>query len=71
MEKGRVHSGLTRVVWELNAVGASDGGTKFISGSHKAAFSRPNGTEKDSPLLSTHLLLPIFCRNARGVIMTL
>ena len=25
MEKGRVHSGLTRVVWELNAVGMNDG----------------------------------------------
>jgi hypothetical protein len=25
MEKGRVHSGLTRVVWELNSVGINDG----------------------------------------------
>ena len=35
MEKGRVHSGLTRVVWELNEVAPGDGGTLFLSGSHK------------------------------------
>ena len=41
MEKGRVHSGLTRVVWELNAVTKKSGGTRFMSGSHKAAFLPP------------------------------
>jgi hypothetical protein len=29
-------------------------GTKFISGSHKSAFSRPTDIEPDSPLLSTY-----------------
>jgi hypothetical protein len=41
MEKGRVHSGLTRVVWELNPVTKASGGTRFLSGSHKAAFIPP------------------------------
>ncbi len=41
MLPGRIHSGLTRVVWELNEVGPGDGGTMFLSGSHKAAFPRP------------------------------
>lgn len=41
MEKGRVHSGLTRVVWELNPVTKQSGGTRFLSGSHKAAFIPP------------------------------
>ena len=42
---GRVYSGLTRVVWELNDVGPGDGATQFISGSQKAAFERPSSTE--------------------------
>jgi hypothetical protein len=54
MEKGRVHSGLTRVVWELNAVGLHDGGTKFISGSHKSAFARPADIQPDSRLLESY-----------------
>ncbi|HCR18178.1 MAG TPA: hypothetical protein DIU35_11905 [Candidatus Latescibacteria bacterium] len=41
MLPGKVHSGLTRVVWELNEVGQGDGGTMFLSGSHKSAFPRP------------------------------
>ena len=41
MEKGRVHSGLTRVVWELCEVGPEDGGTLFLSGSHKARCPPP------------------------------
>lgn len=35
---GRIFSGLTRVVWELEEVKAGQGGTTFLSGSHKAAF---------------------------------
>jgi hypothetical protein len=34
----RIYSGLTRVVWELNPVAHGDGGTLFLSGSHKASF---------------------------------
>ena len=55
MLPGRVHSGLTRVVWELNEVGPGDGVTMFLSGSHKAAFPRPEEVSgKDSPLWETY-----------------
>jgi hypothetical protein len=35
---GKIYSGLTRVVWELEEVREGQGGTTFLSGSHKAAF---------------------------------
>ena len=55
MQAGRVHAGLTRVVWELNAVEEGDGGTMFLSGSHKAAFPRPQEIcERDSALWETY-----------------
>lgn len=55
MLPGRVHSGLTRVVWELNEVGPGDGVTMFLSGSHKAAFPRPEELSgRDSPLWETY-----------------
>ena len=38
---GKAFSGLTRVVWELNDVEEGDGGTLFITGSHKSAFTAP------------------------------
>ncbi len=41
MLPGCVHAGLVRVVWELNEVAEGDGGTLFLSGSHKSAFPRP------------------------------
>ena len=51
---GKIFAGLTRVVWELEAVKAGTGGTSFLSGSHKAHFNyggpdpyRPNIS--DSP----------------------
>ena len=50
MQPGKIHAGLIRVVWELNEVREGDGGTKFLSGSHKAAFPRPetlSGRESD------------------------
>lgn len=40
-EGGRIYSALTRVVWELNPVEKEDGGTLFLSGSHKAKFPYP------------------------------
>jgi hypothetical protein len=40
-EGGRIYSALTRVVWELNPVEKGDGGTLFLSGSHKAKFPYP------------------------------
>ena len=36
-----IYSGLTRVVWELNPVAKRDGGTLFLSGTHKANFPQP------------------------------
>lgn len=43
---GQAYSGLTRVVWELNPVGKEDGGTLFITGSHKAAYTAPEVVRK-------------------------
>ncbi len=39
---GKAHSGLSRVVWELNAVDKGDGGTLLVTGSHKAVFPAPD-----------------------------
>ena len=36
---GKIYSGLTRVVWELEDVKAGMGGTLFLTGSHKAHFN--------------------------------
>ena len=52
---GMVNSGLTRCVFELNEIREGDGGTLFLSGSHKAAFDRPSSTDReDSPLWDTY-----------------
>ena len=50
----KIYAGLTRVVWELEEVKAGQGGTTFLSGSHKAHFNYggPNKwapNVKDSP----------------------
>lgn len=47
-QPGRVYSGLTRAVWELNPVKRGCGGTKFLTGSHKAAFPPPASTQLES-----------------------
>ena len=51
---GKIFSGLTRVVWELEEVKAGFGGTTFLSGSHKSHFNyggpdpnRPNISESE------------------------
>ena len=55
MQSGKIHSGLTRVVWELNEVAEGDGGTLFLPGSHKAAFPRTQEwSERDSPLWESY-----------------
>ncbi len=52
---GRIYSGLTRVVWELNPVRAGMGGTQFLSGTHKAEFAFPPSVlAVDNPLLETY-----------------
>jgi hypothetical protein len=54
-QAGKAHSGLTRVVWELNEIEEGDGGTLFISGSHKAAFTAPESAySPESPLWDTY-----------------
>ena len=66
MQPGKVHSGLTRVVWELNEVGEGDGGTLFLPGSHKAAFPRSEElSERDSPLWESYI-----CPAGSAVIFT-
>ncbi|MBP97379.1 phytanoyl-CoA dioxygenase [Candidatus Poribacteria bacterium] len=55
MQKGQIHAGLIRVVWELNEVELGDGGTLFLSGSHKTAFPRPESlSNRESPLWETY-----------------
>ena len=52
---GKSWSGLTRVVWELNPVKYREGGTLFISGSHKSAYPAPDSAfAEDSPIWKTY-----------------
>lgn len=52
---GKAHSGLTRVVWELNPVEQGDGGTLFITGSHKAVYTAPESIQDPhSPIWETY-----------------
>ena len=52
---GKAHSGLTCVVWEFNSVAEGEGGTLFVSGSHKAAFRAPESLQDPhSPLWQTY-----------------
>ncbi|MBM3262357.1 MAG: phytanoyl-CoA dioxygenase family protein [candidate division Zixibacteria bacterium] len=52
---GKAHSGLTRIVWELNPVGQGDGGTLFVTGSHKAVYPAPESIQRpDSPIWDTY-----------------
>ncbi|MDQ2732999.1 MAG: hypothetical protein M3Y56_15180, partial [Armatimonadota bacterium] len=55
VDGGRIYSALTRVVWELNPVQKGDGGTLFLSGSHKAKFPYPPIVlEPDNPLMESY-----------------
>ena len=47
----KIFSGLTRVVWELEEVKAGQGGTTFLSGSHKAHFNY-GGPDRYRPNIS-------------------
>lgn len=48
---GHAHTALTRALWELNPVNKGDGGTLFINGSHKAAFTAPESiSDRESRL---------------------
>jgi hypothetical protein len=51
----RIYSALTRVVWELNPVEKGDGGTLFLSGSHKAKIPYPDSIRiPDNPHLESY-----------------
>ncbi|MCX5659937.1 MAG: hypothetical protein NTW19_09475 [Planctomycetota bacterium] len=55
---GKIFSGLTRVVWEINGVPAG-GGTMLLSGSHKTAFPRPESLSgRDSALWEKYTCPP-------------
>src|SRR5439155_19169318 len=50
-----IYSGLTRVVWELNPVEKGDGGTLFLSGTHKARIPYPASVrEPDNPHMESY-----------------
>jgi len=52
---GRAHSGLTRVVWELNPVKKGQGGTLFVTASHKSVYTAPDSLhDPNSPLWDTY-----------------
>ena len=54
-EGGRIFSALTRVVWELNPVRKGDGGTLFLSGTHKAKFAPTDAVlEPDNPFMESY-----------------
>ena len=56
---GRIFSGLTRVVWELNPVEEGDGGTLFMSGSHKGNFGiHEEHNRMDSPMFESYTCPP-------------
>ena len=46
MQPGKVHSGLTRVVWELNEVSEGDGGTLFFAGQPQGRLPPVRGAER-------------------------
>jgi hypothetical protein len=51
----QIYSGMTRVVWELNPIEKGDGGTLFLSGTHKANFPFPDSVHQpDNPYLETY-----------------
>ncbi len=52
---GQAHTCLTRALWELNPVAEGQGGTLFVSGSHKAAFTGPQSLRTiDSPFWESY-----------------
>ncbi|MEO2003426.1 MAG: hypothetical protein ABGY41_04960 [Candidatus Poribacteria bacterium] len=64
---GKIYSGQTRAVWELNPVGEDGGtGTRFLSGSHKRSLDIPAAvSDADAPYFETYACPPgsllVFC----------
>lgn len=57
---GKIHSGMTRVVWELNGVEKDKGGTEFIPGSHKSNYRKklPLFDDRDSGVWESYSCPP-------------
>ena len=52
---GKANAGMVRVVWELNPVEEGQGGTLFVTGSHKGVFTAPDSLQDpDSPIWETY-----------------
>ncbi len=52
---GRAWSGLTRAIWELSEVNAETNNFRFITGSHKAAYTAPEAVhDQNSSLWDTY-----------------
>jgi hypothetical protein len=52
---GKVNAGMVRVAWELNPVEKGEGGTLFVTGSHKGVFTAPESLQSpDSPIWETY-----------------
>jgi len=74
---GKIFAGLTRVVWELEEVRAGQGGTSFLSGSHKAHFNyggpdpyRPNISESTWETKIREMMEDYSCPPGSAVIFT-
>ena len=57
---GKIHSGMTRVVWELNGVEKDKGGTAFIPGTHKSNYRKKLNLfdERDSGIWESYSCPP-------------
>ena len=63
---GQAHTCLTRALWELNPVSKRQGGTLFVSGSHKSAFTAPDSVGAlDSPFWTPTSVPPVPCCSSR------
>ena len=74
---GKIFAGLTRVVWELEEVRSGQGGTSFLSGSHKAHFSyggpdryRPNISDSSWEKSIREMMEDYSCPAGSAVIFT-
>ena len=74
---GKIFAGLTRVVWELEEVKAGQGGTSFLSGSHKSHFNyggpdryRPNVSDSSWEQSIREMMEDYSCPAGSAVIFT-
>ena len=73
----KIFAGLTRVVWELEEVKAGQGGTSFLSGSHKAHFNyggpdpyRPNISQSSWETNIREMMEDYSCPPGSAVVFT-